>query len=54
MKETYKEVKVFDYPGVTARVYIPDLTPEERTRRMKSIHTQAENLLKEVIHNERH
>lgn len=51
VSDTYKEVRVFESPGITARVYIPDLTPQERTRRMNAIHTQAEKLLKEVIHN---
>lgn len=51
MKDTYKEVKVFQYPNMKIRVHIPDLTPQERTRRMNAIHTQAENLLKEVIRN---
>lgn len=46
--DTYKEVRIFEYPGLIARVYIPDLTPEERERRMKAIHNQAANLLKKV------
>lgn len=44
--DTYKETKVFEFPGMIARVHIPDLTPEERNRRMKTIHNAAENLLK--------
>ena len=35
--DTYKEVKVIQFPNMTARVYIPDLSQEERFRRMKSI-----------------
>ncbi len=50
MKDTYKEVRTFEYPGMTVRVHIPDLTPEERARRMKAIHNQAANLLKKVQH----
>ena len=46
--DSYKEVRTFEYPGLVARVYIPDLTPEERDRRMKTIHNQAANLLKKV------
>ena len=46
MKDTYKEVKEFHFPNVVARVYIPDLTAEERARRMKLIAKAAENLLK--------
>ena len=44
--DTYKEVKTFEYPNMTVRVHIPDLTPEKRTQRMKSIHTAAAELLK--------
>lgn len=44
--DTYKEVRVFNLPGMIARVHIPDLTPEERTRRMKKIHDSAAKLLK--------
>jgi ribosome recycling factor len=33
---------------MVARVSIPDITPEERGRRMKNIHKAAENLLKGV------
>ena len=44
--DTYKEVRVFNFPGMTARVHIPDLTPEERSYRMKGIQKAAEKLLK--------
>ena len=50
---TYKEVKTFEFPGLIARVYIPELTSEERAKRMKRIHNQATNLLKEEIKNAR-
>lgn len=53
MADNYKEVREFNFPNLKARVFIPELTPEERTRRMKQIHIQAEKLLKEVLHNER-
>ena len=49
--DTYKEVRTMEFPGLTARVYIPDLTAEERSRRMKVIHNQATNLLKEEKQN---
>lgn len=52
MKDTYKEVKVFQYSNMKIRVHIPDLTPKERTRRMNAIHNQAEIFMKEVLHNE--
>jgi hypothetical protein len=48
MKLQAKEVRTFEFPSLTARVYIPDLTPAERTRRLKAIHTQAANLLRKV------
>lgn len=49
-QDTYKEVRVFEFPGgesppLIARVYIPDLTPEERQRRMKQIHKAAAELI---------
>lgn len=46
--DTYKEVKVFEFPGMIARVHIPDITPEERKRRMQAIHNAAAQLLKGV------
>lgn len=48
MKDTYKEIKTFEFPGLIARVYIPDLTEAERERRMKAIHKQAANLLRKA------
>ena len=45
-QDTYKETKTFRFPGMVARVYIPDLTEEERSRRMTAIQKQAANLLK--------
>ncbi len=44
--DTYKEVRTFNFPGMTARVYIPNLTQEERTKRLNLIHNEAMNLLK--------
>ena len=44
-KDTYKEIRVFAFPGMIARVHIPDITPEERTRRMKEIHIAAARLV---------
>ena len=44
-QDTYKEVKTFTFPNMTAMVYIPDLTPEERARRMKLIQKAAAELL---------
>lgn len=47
MSDTYKEVRVFEYPNMIARVSIPDLSEEERQRRMKVIQKAAAELLKE-------
>ena len=44
--DTYKEIKTYTYPNMTVRVHIPDLTEEERNRRMQKIHTAAAELLK--------
>lgn len=44
--DSYKEVKVFTYPNMVVRVHIPDLTKEERERRMKNIEKAAAALLK--------
>lgn len=46
-QDTYKEVKTIQFPGLVARVYIPELTPEERKARMKAIYKAAANLLKD-------
>lgn len=44
--DTYKEVRTFNYPGWIIRVHIPDLTPEERARRMKAIERAAADVLR--------
>lgn len=44
--DTYKEVRTFTFPNGIARVYIPDLTEEERKKRMAVIAKAAEKLLK--------
>lgn len=44
--DTYKEIKTFTYPNMTVRVHIPDLTEEERKRRMKAVYNAAAELLK--------
>ncbi len=41
-----KEVKVFKTKNATIKVYIPDLTEEERAFRMKQIHDAAADLLR--------
>jgi ribosome recycling factor len=42
------ETKVFRFPGMVVNVHRPELTEEERTKRMEAIHKQAENLLRSV------
>lgn len=44
-KDTYKEVRVIEFPCGTARVYIPDITPEEREKRLARIAESAAKLL---------
>lgn len=44
--DTYKEVKEYIYPNAIVRVHIPDLTDEERKRRLKAIHDAAAELLR--------
>lgn len=44
-KDTYKEVRTICRDGVVARVHIPDLTAEERSRRMREIERAAALLL---------
>lgn len=45
-KDTYKEIRTFNYPNAVVRVYIPDITEQERARRMKEIERAAAELLK--------
>jgi hypothetical protein len=49
--DTYKEVRTFTFPNCTARVYFPDISDEERQRRMKRIEQAAANLLKGTLKN---
>ena len=49
MTDTYKEVKTFTFENMTVRVHIPDITPEERARRMKKIHDSAAKLLNSTM-----
>ena len=48
-QDTYKEVRTFEYPNMVVRVHIPDLTNEERNRRMRILHNAAASVLKEVV-----
>ena len=51
--DTYKEVRTFTYPNMVVRVHIPDLTEDERNRRMRTVKKAAEDLLKATIREER-
>ena len=44
--DTYKEIRTFEYPGVTVRVHIPDISDEERARRTRQLVKAAEGLMK--------
>jgi len=46
-RDTYKEIKTFEYPNAIVRVHIPDLTLEERERRMEVIKAAAAVLVLE-------
>lgn len=47
-EDTYKEVRTFTYPNAVVRVHMPDLTPDERNRRMRKVEKAAADLLKSV------
>lgn len=44
-KDTYKEVRTIKHGDNVVRVHIPDLTEDERNRRMKDISQAAMKLL---------
>jgi len=44
-KDTYKEIRTICRENIVARVYIPDLAPDERERRMRNIGKVAGQLL---------
>lgn len=52
-QDTYKEIRTFEFPNMIARVYIPDLTEDERIRRMKRVHGAAAALLKDAMKNKK-
>lgn len=49
--DTYKEPHVITLDNAVIRVYRPELSAEERERRMKQIYDAAESLLKAAIRN---
>lgn len=46
MKDTYKEVKTINFPGMVARVHIPHLSDEEKARRLEDIRKATANLFR--------
>lgn len=52
--EEQRETKTFEYSNAIVTVHFPDITAEERKRRMKLLRIAAEDLLKERIKNETH
>ena len=52
-QDTYKEVREYVYPNAIVRVHIPDLTAEERARRMQVIRKATEDFLRVVEEYER-
>lgn len=46
-QDTFKEVRTFTINGHTVRVHIPDITEEERARRLKEVEKAAAQLLRE-------
>lgn len=44
-QDVYGKPRIFKFPGMTAYVYQPILTEEERARRMKAIEKAAAALL---------
>lgn len=52
-QDTYKEVRVFEYPNAIVRVYIPDISDEENERRMERVRKAAADLLREALKNEK-
>lgn len=47
--DTYKEIKTIQCGNITARVHIPDITEDERNRRMKEISKAAGRLLSSQV-----
>lgn len=44
--DTYKEITTYEYPNMTIRVHVPDLSDVERNRRFKQLEKATEALLK--------
>jgi ribosome recycling factor len=48
VQDTYKEVKTFTYQNAVVRVHIPDLTTEEREKRMNELKKATARFMKAV------
>ena len=46
-QDTYKEVREFKYHDAIVRVYIPDITEEERKIRIEQVKRAVINMFKE-------
>lgn len=46
VQDVYKEPILISMPNANIRVFIPELSQEERARRMKAIYRAAESLLR--------
>jgi ribosome recycling factor len=46
-------IRTFEYPNAKITVHIPELSKEERNRRMKQLERAAQGLLMEFIKQER-
>ena len=46
-------IRTFEYPNAKITVHIPELSKEERNRRMKQLERAAQGLLMELIKQER-
>jgi hypothetical protein len=44
-QDTYKETRTICRENIVARVYIPDLAPDEKERRMRNISKAAGQIL---------
>ena len=50
-KDKYNDPIIITFPNMVARVYSPILDPEEREKRMKTIHRATADVLKNKMHN---
>ena len=48
MADVYKEIRVFNIENAVIRVHIPELTAEERSRRIDKIKDAAANMMKGI------